>query len=292
MRILITGKEGQVARSLQKRLPGDDLIFAHRPIFDLADADSIERVVDAAEPDLILSVAAFTAVDRAEDEPDMAMRINALGPGILARSAARHAIPIIHLSTDYVFDGSGERPWREDDPVAPLGVYGATKLAGERAIANAGAQHVVMRTAWVFSPFASNFVKTMLRLAETQKSVSVVEDQFGNPTSALDLADAISAMIRLSTRKGSTPPLGLYHVAGTGSTDWATFARTIFAFSAARGGPVAEVVGIASGDFPTRARRPANSRLDCGRFEDAFDFRMPEWQSSLAATIAQLIPRE
>ena len=160
MRILVTGRDGQVACALRERLTSHDLLFAHRPDFDLADPASIDRTVDAAAPDLILSVAAYTAVDRAEDEPDLARAINATGPGVLARAAARHAIPIIHLSTDYVFDGSGEKPWREADAVNPLGVYGATKLAGERAVAASGASHAILRTAWVYSPFGGNFVKT------------------------------------------------------------------------------------------------------------------------------------
>ena len=185
MKILVTGRDGQVAQSLAERHGGYELVFAGRPELDLADAASIERVVAAINPALVISAAAYTAVDKAEDEPELAMAVNGDGPGVLARAAAKIGAPVIHLSTDYVFDGSLDRPWREDDPVAPLGVYGATKLAGEQAIDASGATYAILRTAWVYSPFGANFVKTMLRLAETRDALNVVEDQQGCPTSAL-----------------------------------------------------------------------------------------------------------
>lgn len=288
MKILVTGRDGQVAQSLAERHGGHELVFAGRPGLDLADSASIERTVTAVNPDLVISAAAYTAVDKAEDEPGLAMAVNGEGPGVLARAAARIGAPVIHLSTDYVFDGSLDRPWREDDSVAPLGVYGATKLAGEQAVAASGATHAILRTAWVYSPFGNNFVKTMLRLAETRDSLNVVEDQYGCPTSALDIADGIMAVVAgLQSARGAN---SIYHLAGTGETHWADFARAIFAESTKRGGPVAEVTGIPSSGYPTRAVRPANSRLDCTRLAQIFGYRAPRWEESLAQVMDRLLP--
>lgn len=292
MKIFVTGRDGQLSTSLAERAQGRDdieLVLADRPEFDLADADSIEATVAELRPDLIVSAAAYTAVDKAEDDADTAMAINGTGPGVLARAAAAIGAPVIHISTDYVFDGSLDRPWREDDPTGPLGVYGATKLAGEEAVAASGATYAILRTAWVYSPFGANFVKTMLRLAETRDALSVVEDQFGCPTSALDIADAVLA---IADKWRSDPAHGVnavYHFAGTGETNWADFARAIFAESARHGGPTAEVTGIPSSDYPTRAVRPANSRLDCARFAETFGYRAPEWRQSLATVIDRLL---
>ena len=191
MRILVTGRNGQVARSLAERAADHDLIFATRPEFDLLDPESIERSVTSVRPDMVVSAAAYTAVDKAEAEPDIAMAANGVAPGVLARAAARISAPVVHLSTDYVFDGRLDRPWREDDPTGPLGIYGASKLAGEQAVAASGAAHVILRTAWVYSPFGTNFVKSMLRLARERPVLQVVEDQIGCPTSALDIAAAV-----------------------------------------------------------------------------------------------------
>lgn len=288
MKILVTGRDGQVAQSLAERHGGHELVFAARPDLDLADPASIERTVAAVNPALVISAAAYTAVDKAEDEPDLAMAVNGEGPGVLARAAAKIGAPVIHLSTDYVFDGSLDRPWREDDVVAPLGVYGATKLAGEQAVAASGATHAILRTAWVYSPFGANFVRTMLRLAETRDALTVVEDQFGCPTSALDIADGIMAVAAgLKDGRGAN---GIYHLAGTGETHWADFARAIFAESARRGGPVAEVTGIPSSGYPTRATRPANSRLDCTRMAQTFGYRAPRWEESLVLVMRRLLP--
>jgi dTDP-4-dehydrorhamnose reductase len=286
MRILVTGSEGQVARSLAEQ-PGDHtLIFAARPELDLAVPETIEATVARVHPDLIVSAAAYTAVDKAESETDLAMAINGTGPGILARAGARIGAPIIHLSTDYVFDGSLDRPWREEDPVSPINAYGATKLAGEQAVRESGATYAILRLAWVYSPFGANFVRTMLRLAETRDALNVVDDQHGCPSSALDIATAI-LKVADAWKDGATS--GIYHFAGTGETDWAGFARAIFAESASRGGPSAAVTGIPSSDYPTPARRPANSRLDCARFAETFGYRAPHWQESLAVVVARLL---
>lgn len=289
MKILVTGRDGQVAQSLAERHAGRELVFAGRPELDLADPASIERAVAAINPALVISAAAYTAVDKAEDEPERAMAVNGEGPGVLARAAAKIGAPVIHLSTDYVFDGSLDRSWREDDPVAPLGVYGATKLAGEQAVAASGATHAILRTAWVYSPFGNNFVKTMLRLAETRDSLNVVEDQYGCPTSALDIADGIMAMVAAWQAEPARGTNAVYHLAGAGETDWAGFARAIFAESAKRGGPAAQVTGIPSSGYPTRAVRPANSRLDCARLAQVFGYRAPRWEDSLAVVMDRLV---
>ncbi len=289
MKILVTGREGQVARSLAERGTGHELVFAARPELDLADPASIERIVEAVGPELIVSAAAYTAVDKAEDEPALAMAVNGEGPGVLARVAGRIGAPIIHLSTDYVFDGSMDRPWREDDPVAPLGVYGATKLAGEQAVAASGATYAILRTAWVYSPFGSNFVRTMLRVAETRDTINVVEDQHGSPTSAFDIADAILAIAERWRVAPHDSANATYHFAGAGETDWAGFARAIFAESAGRGGPSALVNGIPTSDYPTRATRPANSRLDSEKFARTFGHRAPAWRESLAIVVERLV---
>ncbi|MGE6693719.1 dTDP-4-dehydrorhamnose reductase [Sphingobium limneticum] len=287
-RILVTGSQGQVACSLRERLKGHELHFTERPDFDLANPGSIDRAVDAVAPALIISTAAYTAVDRAEDEPELAMAINGIGPSLLARAAARNGAAILHLSTDYVFDGSGQRPWREDDRLAPLGVYGQSKLVGERAIAQSGVPHAILRTSWVYSPFGSNFVKTMLRLAQAGQTVRVVDDQVGCPTSALDLADAIGALIDMWTPSEQPPWHGIYHLAGTGSTSWADFARAIFAWCDAHGEPHVSVRGISTTDFLSRAPRPANSRLDCGHIQRAFGIVMPTWPESLEKILLRL----
>ena len=291
MRILVTGSQGQVARSLAERAGGHELVFAARPGLDLADAGSIERTIAAAHPDLIVSAAAYTAVDKAEDEPELAMRINGDGPGIIARTAATIGAPMIHLSTDYVFSGELDRSWRETDPVDPLGVYGATKLAGEQAVAGTKATYAIVRTAWVYSPFGHNFVKTMLRLAGSRDRLDIVDDQHGCPTSALDIADAIVAMIERWRADASHGVQQVYHLAGPDETNWAQFAREVFAQSAALGGPAAEVNGIPTSAFPTRARRPRNSRLDSAKFAAAFGYVAPPLRASLAAVVTRLVGR-
>lgn len=288
MKVLVTGREGQVAQSLARAgIAGAELVFAARPDLDLADFASIERSVATTNPDLVVSAAAYTAVDRAEDEPDLAMRINGEAPGVLARAAAKAGARIIHLSTDYVFDGSGDRPWREGDATGPLSVYGTSKLAGEVAVAAANPAHAIVRTAWVYSPFGANFVKTMLRLAETRDTLGVVADQYGNPTAAADIAAAIGAVVARWREGGG--PQGLWHFAGTGEAHWADFARAIFAASAARGGPSASVTDIASAAYPTRAVRPGNSRLDSSRFAADFGHAARPWRDALDEAVAELV---
>lgn len=290
MKILVTGRDGQVARSLGERGTGHELVFAGRPQMDLADPASIEHMIGAVSPDLVISAAAYTAVDAAEDEPELAMALNGEAPSVLARAAASVGARLIHLSTDYVFDGALDRPWREEDPVAPLNVYGRTKLAGEQAIAASRATYLILRTAWVYSPFGRNFVKTMIQLAESRDRLNVVEDQSGCPTSAFDVADAIMAIAAGWQREPTAGANSLFHFAGAGATTWAGFARAIFRESAARGGPTAQVIGVPTSAYPSAARRPANSCLDAARFESVFGYRAPPWATSLAQVMDRLMP--
>jgi dTDP-4-dehydrorhamnose reductase len=289
--ILVIGREGQLARSLAERAPahGLTLAFTGRPEADLAYPDTLRRAVRESGAEIIVNAAAHTAVDQAEDEPDAAFALNAAGPEALAQAARETGARLVHVSTDYVFDGSGERPWREEDPTGPRSVYGRTKLAGEEAIRAVLPDHAILRTAWVYSPFGRNFVRTMLTVARTRAKLRVVGDQIGNPTSALDLAEGILTMIR---GWWAEPGRGLgatYHLAGTGSASWADFAREIFAISRAQGGPSAEVEAIATADWPARAPRPLNSRLDSSRFAATFGYGAPPWQESLAGVVERLL---
>jgi len=291
VKVLVTGREGQVARCLAAQAEDQrdlDMIFAARPELDLARPETIAPLVRAVRPDVVVSAAAYTAVDQAEDEPELAFAVNGAGAGEVARAAASVGAPVIHLSTDYVFDGTLDRPYREDDPTGPQGVYGASKLAGERAIAEANPNHVIMRTAWVYSPFGKNFVKTMLRLAETRDEVSVVADQWGNPTSAGDIAEAALVAARRLVN-GDFGAWGIYHFAGEGEASWADFAEEIFRVSGERGGPRANVRRIGTADYPTKARRPANSRLDSRRFRRVFAHAAPRWQQSVLSAVESLV---
>lgn len=291
MRIAVTGREGQVVRSLVERsqgLSGIDVVPVGRPELDLLRPETVLPALSAAHPDIVVSAAAYTAVDKAEDEPEAAAAVNAAGAGKVAEAAAALGVPVIHLSTDYVFAGDGERPYDEDDRPEPQGVYGRTKLAGERAVAAANPRHAILRTAWVYSPFGKNFVKTMLFLAGTRDVVSVVADQFGNPTSALDIADAILAIAPQLIGEAPASRFGVFHLAGTGTTHWAGLAARVFETSRALGGPWARVEEIATADFPTKARRPANSRLSTERLREVFGWQAPDWRVSCDAVVRRL----
>ncbi len=289
MRIAVTGREGQVAQSLAERAgTAHEVVLVGRPALDLANAATVLPALAEARPDLIVSAAAYTAVDQAEDEPDLANAVNGSGAGAVAAAAARLGVPVVHLSTDYVFDGAKDGDYVETDPTGPIGAYGASKLAGELAVAAATPHHAILRTAWVYSPFGKNFVRTMLRVAETREELTVVADQHGNPTSALDIADAIlHAAPQLVS--GRSDVFGVFHLAGTGTTSWAGFARRIFATSAAAGGPSARVRDIVTADYPTRARRPANSRLSSAKFSQTFGWTAPAWQDSTDIVVRRLI---
>jgi len=296
MRIVVTGVTGQVVQSLVERgmAQGHVVVPLGRPHLDLArdDAAAICAALALAAPEAIVSAAAYTAVDKAESEPELALAVNAVAPGYLAAAANSLGVPLVHLSTDYVFSGEGERPWREDDPTGPRGVYGASKLAGEQAVLAACPNSAVLRTAWVYSPFGANFVKTMLRLAESRDELGVVADQVGNPTSALDIADGVLAVAANLLGDAAPEGRGLFHMSGTGETSWAQFALAIFAASAARGGPAAAVRPITTTEYPTPAARPANSRLDCTRLARIHGVRLPDWHGSLETVIDRLLAEQ
>ncbi len=290
MRIIVTGRNGQLALSLAERArahPGLELIALGRPALDLMEPATIAPALAAAAPDLVVNAAAYTAVDAAEDDPETAFAVNARGAGAVAAAAAALEVPVIQLSTDYVFDGRKPGPYIEDDATNPLGVYGASKLEGERAVAAANPRHLIVRTSWVYSPFGHNFVRTMLKLAATRDELAVVSDQWGSPTSALDLAEAILAAARAMIAGTATP--GVYHLSGTGETNWSGFARAIFTTSRTLGGPAAAVRDITSADYPKKARRPANSRLECARFVGEFGWRMPDWRESTEVVVRRLV---
>ncbi|WP_060610670.1 dTDP-4-dehydrorhamnose reductase [Aureimonas altamirensis] len=281
MRLLVTGREGQVAQALLAKQTDDLQIEAlGRPTLDLTDPSSIDRAIAAFRPDVIVNAAAYTAVDRAESEEETAFAVNATGAGNVAAAAAAAGLPIIHISTDYVFPGDKATPYVETDPTGPQGAYGRSKLAGEAAVAAANPRHVILRTAWVYGPYGNNFLKTMLRLAETRDTLRVVADQHGTPTYAPDIAEGILAVAQRLVSDASTPS-GVFHMVSAGETTWAGFAEEIFRRSAALGGAAATVEPIGTSEYPTPARRPANSRLDTNLFTRTFAYRLPTWQSGI-----------
>lgn len=291
MRILVTGREGQLARSLARRasaVPDVRLQTVGRPELDLERPESIETAIAAAAPDVVVNAAAYTEVDQAEDEPERAFRINAAAAGEVAAAARRTGARIIQVSTDYVFDGTGRGPYTESAPTRPLGVYGRSKLEGELRVAEANPDHVILRTAWVYGAYGRNFVKTILAAAAGRDSLDVVSDQRGSPTASDDLADGIFAMVgawRDVPRRGLG---GAYHLAGTGEASRYDFAAAILEAAARHGLPTAAVRPIRTADRPARAARPANSVLDSRRFAADFGFRAPPWRKSTAAAVAEL----
>jgi len=292
MRIAVTGREGQVVRSLVERAAAGscEIIPVGRPELDLAgSAESIAAAIAAVRPDALVSAAAYTQVDKAESEPELAFAINERGAGAVARAARTLRIPLIHLSTDYVFDGTKRKPYVEDDETAPTGVYGASKVAGERAVLDEHDDCAVLRTAWVYSPFGANFAKTMLRLAGDREEVAVVSDQRGNPTSALDIADGILRVAQNLAAGGGSEQRGIFHMTAAGEASWAEFAEAIFAASAELGGPTARVKHIGTVDYPTAASRPANSMLDSSKLALAHRVRLPEWRLATNEVVRRLV---
>lgn len=289
--ILITGGAGQVGLELA-RAKWPSHVRLHLPTrgqLDLGDAEAVRAAFAATPFRAVINSGAYTAVDKAETEVAAAFAANAMGPAILAEVTRAAGIPLIQVSTDYVFDGSGERDYAETDPVGPLGVYGASKLAGEVAVTTGNPRSVVMRTAWVLSPHRANFLKTMLRLAADRPALRVVQDQEGCPTSARDIADALKT-IALRMIDDPDAPTGVYHFVNAGSTTWAGLAREIMALSAARGGPSATVEGITTADYPTPARRPSNSRLDTFKITRDYGIAPRPWKDAVAEIVAELIP--
>jgi dTDP-4-dehydrorhamnose reductase len=290
--MLVTGREGQVVRSLVERASKYDVevIPLGRPELDLAgSSDAIASAIKQACPDIVVSAAAYTQVDKAESEPELAFAVNECGPRAIATAARELGVPIIHLSTDYVFDGGKAAPYVEDDATHPTGVYGASKLAGEQAVLAEHGDSTVLRTAWVYSPYGANFMKTMLRLAADRDEIAVVADQRGNPTSALDIADGVLSVAANLGASADPTMRGVFHMTGAGDASWAEFAEAIFAASAQAGGPIAAVKHIAMADYQTVAKRPANSRLVSGKLEQAHGVRLPDWRSSMAVVLARLI---
>ena len=289
MRVVVTGREGQVATALAQAAaaPCMEVVRLGRPEFDLERLETLAPALEAARPDVVVSAAAYTAVDQAESEPERARIVNALAPGGLAEAAARLGAPILHLSTDYVFDGSKDGAYVEADPTGPVTVYGATKLAGEQAVAAAHRGAVILRTAWVYAPYGKNFVRTMLRLAESRDEVAVVADQRGCPTYAPDIADSVLKLAAALLR--GEGEAGVFHMAGEDEASWAEFARATFEQSRARGGPYARVKPIATTDYPTPARRPANSRLSGRKLQAAFGVVLPSWREALPRCVDEMV---
>ena len=287
MRILLTGPSGQVGGVLAGLLAEfGGVIAADRAMLDLADITSIPAKLDAMAPDVIVNPAAYTAVDRAEDEPELAFRINGEAPGAIARWAAARKVPVVHFSTDYVFDGSGERPWREDDATGPLSVYGRSKLQGERALRAAGGVHLIVRTSWVYHRVGTSFLRTIVRLAEERDELRIVADQIGAPTSADLIGATLTQLVRkfgsdfsaLAAASGGT-----LHLAASGEASWHDFATAIVAWLKASRWPVraTRIVPIKTSEYPTKATRPLNSRLDLTRITTLLGRPMPSWQAAL-----------
>ena len=291
IRIAVTGSNGQVVRSLVEQAAGTDVDVAciGRPTLDLGNPDTIKSALASIAADVLVSAAAYTDVNKAEAESQLADVINGRAPGLLAARANALGIPLIHLSTDYVFDGTKPEPYTEHDPICPINVYGRSKAAGEQAIAAAYSRHVILRTSWIYSPFNHNFVRTMLDLARKQDTVRVVTDQVGNPTAAADIADGILAVARRLLEGRGEERYGTFHMAAAGTASWAEFAAAVFSASAARGGPSARVVPIASAEYQTPARRPANSRLDCAKMARVHGVLLPHWQSSLGPCVGRIL---
>jgi len=280
MRLLVFGKNGQVARALQVLAP--EAVVLGREDADLSVPELAAEAIATHAPDSVINAAAYTAVDRAEEEEPLAARINGAAPAIMAEACADLGIPLVHISSDYVFDGAGSTPFAPSDRTAPQNAYGWTKLAGEQGIQAAKGSYGILRTSWVFSAYGANFVKTMLRLGGERDSLSVVADQIGGPTPAADIAAACLGMAEALVQDPSKR--GIYHFSGAPETSWAEFAREIFA----QAGLECQVEDIASDAYPTPAKRPLNSRLDCSSFEKVFGLPRPDWKAGLAAVLRDL----
>jgi dTDP-4-dehydrorhamnose reductase len=287
VRVLVTGVSGQVGGALSRRLRAHDLVAADRAALDLSEPGRIAKRLDRLAPELIINAAAYTAVDKAEDDRDRAMLVNGIAPGVIARWAADHNVPLLHFSTDYVFDGSGDHPWREDDPPNPVSAYGASKLAGEDAVRAAGGVFLIVRTSWIYAAEGVNFMRTIVRLARERKELRIVSDQVGAPTSAASIAEAVAGFVAddlgaFSDRCARAN--GLVHFSAKGETSWHGFAMAIVEGLKVRGVSLAaeRIEPIRSEQYPTRAARPLNSRLDLSRLYQVFAISPPAWRDALA----------
>ncbi|BBC71331.1 NAD(P)-dependent oxidoreductase [Altererythrobacter sp. B11] len=292
MRIAVTGKSGQVVTAMLERgtAAGHEILALGRPELDLTDTASILRAIEAAAPDVVVSAAAYTAVDRAESEGGLAHQVNGAGAAAVAKAAKGLGVPLVHVSTDYVFDGTLDRPYIETDETAPGSTYGSSKLAGEEGVlADYPENCAIVRVAWVYSPFGSNFVKTMLRLARERDEVAVVSDQLGNPTSALDIADGLLTVAANLVKDASPVLRGIFHMTAGGEASWAQFAEATYHASSERGGPFAAVRHITTADYPTPAARPANSRLDSKKIALVHGVSLPVWHRGLEVVIERLL---
>jgi dTDP-4-dehydrorhamnose reductase len=293
MRLYVIGREGQIARALREMAAcSGDIVFASgaRPEVDLLQPSSIAKALDDFQPDLVVNPAAYTGVDKAEAEPDQAFAVNRDGAREVAAAAGDRGLPILHLSTDYVFDGKKGEAYVESDTTNPLNVYGKSKLAGELAVAEVNPKHVILRTSWVYAPFGKNFVRDIIRLANDRDRLRVVDDQSGCPTYAPDIAHAIIAIACKLTASGWQPAYqGVTHIAGPDVRTWCGFARDIVAEAVKRGGRSIPVDPIVTADYPTAAARPANSRLSSGRLESLFDVRLPSLAQSLRDCLDRLL---
>jgi dTDP-4-dehydrorhamnose reductase len=288
MRILVTGRDGQLARSLAER-GGADVLLAGRPDLNLAIPGSARSAIRDAKPDLVVNAAAFTAVDLAEKEEAAARRINGDGAGEVSSAAREIGVPVIQISTDYVFDGDATAPYAETAPTNPINAYGRTKLAGEEAVRVANPKHLILRTSWVVSPFGRNFVRSMIDLARDRESLTVVGDQFGSPTFALDLADAILAVAQRWNAGDGTGFGQTFHLAGSGVASWFDVAVAVQDELAALGAKYSSVQPITTADWPTAATRPAYSALDCRKFASTFGRSLPHWRTQLGPLVARLV---
>lgn len=286
--VLLTGGSGQVGTEIIRLAPaGVEITAPGRAEVDLSDPHAISRLIASQPWAAVINCAAYTAVDRAESDVVAAWLANAIGPAAIAQATAQAQIPLIHISTDYVFDGSKDGFYLESDPVAPISVYGASKEGGEQAVRTTNPRHVILRTAWVVSPHGSNFIKTMLRLAQTRPELRVVDDQRGCPTSATDIALAVLTIAE-QMMESQNAPAGTYHFVNSGEASWCELARAIFQMAGERGLPVATLEAIPSSEYPTPARRPANSRLDTGKLNRDYGVDPRPWPDAIAEIVAAL----
>jgi len=295
MKILLTGKEGQVGFELQRALaPLGELCAVDQPECDLAEASAIRDLVRSFKPDVIVNPAAYTAVDKAESEPELAHAINTVAPGVLGEEAVKQGAWVVHYSTDYVFDGNKPGAYKEDDLTNPQSAYGRTKRDGEIALQQSGARHVILRTSWVVGAHGSNFAKTILRLARDREALNVVADQYGAPTSAALLADVTAQLVRQQRHEGAGNfPFGLYHLVAGGETTWCDYARFVVSEALATDKQLKlspdSIRAIPSSEYPTPAMRPANSRLDTNKLRSTFSLELPDWQSGVRHILQQIL---